>query len=137
MITIDEYVGVHKNSLDWNGACQRAAEILLDRANRLIDEYVADGHVIEINPKTGSQISGETYGGFRPQSCPIGAPYSSHKLGMAVDIYDIHNELDNWIDANPDVLVKYDLYREAPISTLTWTHLATKKPLSGRRTFLP
>ena len=137
MITIDEYVGVHKSSHDWNGACQHAAEILLDKVNSLIDEYVSKGGEIEINPKTSSQISGEIYGGFRPQNCPIGASHSSHKLGMGVDIYDPHNAFDDWIDKHSEVLVKYDLYRENPVATLTWVHLSTKRPLSGRHTFLP
>ena len=62
---------------------------------------------------------------------------SAHKLGMAVDIYDHGEHLDNWIDAKPDALVKYDLYREEPASTVNWLHLSTRKPLSGKRTFKP
>jgi CRISPR/Cas system CMR-associated protein Cmr5 small subunit len=56
---------------------------------------------------------------------------------MAVDIYDKGQHLDNWLDKNPDALIKYDLYREAPESTINWCHLSTRKPLSARRTFKP
>lgn len=137
MITIDDYVGVWKNHEDWNGACEHAAELLLSRVNALLADFVNDGFTLEINQKTKTQVSGEVYGGFRPKSCPIGAPYSSHKLGMSVDVFDPYNKLDLWLDKNPDMLVKHDLFREAPSATQRWCHLSTKAPGSGRRTFLP
>lgn len=137
MITINEYVGQWVNHVDWNPQCKSSADILLQRVNDLLDDYVHDGFTLEINPKTSSQISGEVYGGFRPKSCPIGATKSSHKLGMGVDIYDPNNEIDTWIDENPDVLALFDLYRESAISTNGWCHLSTRKPNSGKRTFLP
>lgn len=137
MITVEQYAGIWIHHENWNGACEHSAEILLDRVNRLLAEYVASGRELEINPKSKSNISGEVYGGFRPLDCPIGAKHSSHKLAMAVDVYDPFNSLDIWIDKNPDVLVKYDLYREHPTSTPRWCHLSTKQPNSKKRTFLP
>ena len=56
---------------------------------------------------------------------------------MAVDIYDHGEHLDKWLDAKPDALIKYDLYREEPSATINWCHLGTRKPLSGKRTFKP
>jgi CRISPR/Cas system CMR-associated protein Cmr5 small subunit len=56
---------------------------------------------------------------------------------MAVDIYDKGQHLDNWLDKNPDALIKYDLYREEASQTINWCHLSTRKPLSARRTFKP
>jgi hypothetical protein len=137
MITLDQYAGFWAGHEDWSPACQREAKILLDRVNALIAEYEAKGKKVAINSFTKSQISGAKYGGFRTQDCPVGAPRSSHKLGMAVDIIDRDNALDDWITANPDVLVTHDLYREAPEKTKSWCHLSTKAPKSGKRTFLP
>jgi len=137
MITLDQYSGIWKNHVDWNGACQESAELLLDRVNALLSDYVANGGELEINPKSKSNISGEVYGGFRPLDCPIGAKNSSHKLAMAVDVYDPFNCIDIWLDKHPEMLVKHNLYREHPSATRNWAHLATKSPKSGKRTFLP
>jgi hypothetical protein len=137
MITLQQYAGYWAGHENWNPACQREAKILLDRVNALIADYEATGKTVAINQFTKSQISGAKYGGFRTQDCPIGAPKSSHKLGMAVDIIDRDNALDDWLTANPEVLIKYDLYREHPDDTKAWVHLATKKPKSGNRTFKP
>lgn len=90
---------------------------------------------MRINPRTHTYVAGETYGGFRPQDCPQGAPHSSHKQGQAVDIYDPDNALDNYVtDA---ILEAYGLYREAPSATLRWCHLSDRPPGSGKRTFQP
>jgi hypothetical protein len=137
MITLDQYAGFWSCNEDWSPDCHSEAKILLDRVNALIAEYEATGKKVAINSFTKSQISGAKYGGFRTQDCPVGAPRSSHKLGMAVDIIDRDNALDDWITANPDVLVTHDLYREAPEKTKSWCHLSTKAPKSGKRTFLP
>ena len=137
MITIDEYVGKWSDSEDWTDDTIAAATENLKHVNALLDNYAADGNELKINPATCSNVSGQTYGGFRPQSCTIGAPKSAHKTGEAVDIYDPDNDLDDYIDDNPDVLVTYNLYREASDSTPHWVHLSTRKPGSGSRTFNP
>jgi hypothetical protein len=54
---------------------------------------------------------------------------------MAVDIYDPQNKLDDYL--TDEILTKFDLYREAPESTLGWCHLGTRMPGSGHRTFKP
>jgi len=137
MITIGEYVGIWHDSVDWTPDKQTNAQELLRRVNGLLKEYEIQGGILQINQKTRSQVSGETYGGFRPLSCPIGASKSSHKLGMAVDVYDPMNLLDVWIDKNPKVLDEFDLYREHPSATQHWCHLGSKAPKSGKRTFFP
>ena len=111
---------------------------LLYKVNRLLADYVTKGNVLRVSPKTGCLISGnkDGDGGMRLQSSKTGSPNSAHKQGMAVDLYD-HGDLDKWIDENPDVLIKYDLYREASVSTPGWCHLSTRKPMSGKRTFSP
>jgi hypothetical protein len=96
-----------------------------------------DGVNFPVNPRTGSCVSGETYGGFRPQSCPIGSPKSSHKEGMAVDIYDPKGEIDNWCMENLNRLEECGLYLEHPSKTVHWCHVSTRAPGSGRRVFMP
>jgi len=131
MITKEQYFGKFTHTDEK----KKSALIMLDRVNRLLHFMQSKGVKTEINPATGCEISGQTYGGFRPQDCPQGAPLSSHKQGMAVDIYDPKNEIDAAItDA---ILLGHDLYREAPEATHHWAHLSTRSPASGHRTFKP
>ena len=136
MITIEEYVGPHADSPDWTPDRALNAEHLLAVVNPLLEYLTTElGLLPEVNPNTGSQVSGETFGGFRPQSCPQGAPNSSHKEGLGVDVYDPQNAMDDVItDA---ILTEFGLYREHPKATHTWCHLTTRSPHSGSRTFLP
>lgn len=115
---------------------EEAAKELLGRVNGLIDAFkVATGKEIPINPHTNSLISGLTEGGFRLPECTQGASMSSHKEAKGVDITDPKNELDAWITHK--ILMKFDLYREAEQYTVGWTHVQTRVPKSGCRSFLP
>lgn len=134
-ITLEQYVGVHANSPDWTPARRANAEVLLERVNAALDELQGCGAPLSINPHTGNYISGRTFGGFRPQSCPQGRPGSSHKEGQGIDIADPDNILDDHID--DEFLTLHGLYREHPDDTDTWVHLTTRAPGSGRRTFKP
>jgi len=138
MITTLDYIGKWSDDFGKDMRFQLNASELLRRVNllkaRIEGEY---GLKFTSNPITGSCVSGETFGGFRPQSCPIGAPLSAHKVGAAIDIYDPLNELDTLISKHPELLVAYDLYREHPMSTPHWLHLTIRAPNSMRRTFLP
>ena len=78
MISISDYVGPHADSPDWTPEVQEAAQAMLDLVNGFLGEAEANGVEVETNPKTGTCVSGSTYGGFRPQNCPEGAPHSSH-----------------------------------------------------------
>ena len=136
MITLQEYFSdkPHPNEYNLN------ALTLLYRVNNLIAAYTTDtGKLPEINPITGSQVSGSKGGdgGFRLPTSTTGSSKSAHKQGMAIDLVDHDQHLDKWLDAKPDALIKYDLYREASASTPNWCHLSTRKPLSGKRTFIP
>jgi hypothetical protein len=137
MITLDQYFG------DWY-ECPDATEKRKDNAERLLDACSdlealarADGVVFPINQKTGSQVSGETYGGFRPQACSIGAAHSSHKEGLAVDIYDPDGEIDAWCMAHQDLMAQCKIYIEDPNYTKGWSHWTIKAPGSGHRVFIP
>ncbi len=132
MITLDDYFGQWLMHPDATAERKTHANSLLDKVNALLFEYPGEQH---INPQTGSCISGATYGGFRPQDCPQGAPNSSHKEGMAIDIYDPHGDLDKWL--TDDILEEYGLYREHPDHTIHWCHLSIRPPGSGKRTFFP
>lgn len=135
MISLAEYVGPHEDSPDWTAERKAAAFQMLERVNELLADAEAHGVELADNPKTGTLVSGTTYGGFRPQDCPQGAPTSAHKEGRAVDIYDPLGALDRWI--SDLILAKYDLYRESPLATSGWCHLSDRAPPSGKRTFLP
>lgn len=151
MITIEQYFG-HKPHSE---AQRLAAQNLLDRHNAMVDEAVSVGAFVrEIDPDTGTEISGTRGGagdgGFRLQTATTGKSNSAHKclppekpLGAAVDQYDPHERLDNWlskydlIEGRNSKLEQYDLYREAPHATVGWCHTQTRKTGSGNRTFIP
>ena len=136
MITLQDYFSdkPHPNEYNLN------ALTLLYRVNNLLAAYTTDtGKLPQINPITGSQVSGSKGGdgGFRLPTSTTGSSKSAHKQGMAIDLVDHDQHLDKWLDAKPDALIKYDLYREEPASTVNWCHLSSRKPLSGKRTFKP
>jgi hypothetical protein len=113
------------------------AKALVSACNTLIQVMEATGLRFTINPLTQSLVGGETLGGFRPQDCPIGAPQSAHKQGLAVDIYDPDNKIDNWLIGHQQVLKEFGLYFEHPTATPRWSHWTTRKPKSGKRIFYP
>jgi len=137
MITLDDYVGPHAKSKDWTPERQTNATSMLERVNALIAESVNDGVTFKINPDTKSLVSGRLYGGFRPQDCNQGAPGSSHKQGLAVDVYDPSHKIAPWCLENLEKLEKHGLYMEHPDATPSWCHLTTRSPKSGRRAFYP
>ena len=135
MLLIEDYVGPHSKSPDWTPTRIDNAVQLLQRVNALVATLKQQGVTFKANPNTGTLVSGKTYGGFRPQNCPQGAPNSSHKTGSGIDLYDPKNEIDAAItDA---LLEEFHLYREHPDATKSWVHLTTRAPGSGRRSFLP
>jgi hypothetical protein len=135
MITVTEYFGKWLDHEDATLERQNNAAVLLSKVNLLLEVAVDDGVDLHRNSVTGSQVSGQTYGGFRPMDCPQGSSKSSHKQGRGVDVYDPQNDLDDWLtDA---MLEEYELYREHPDDTERWCHLSTRRPPSGKRTFKP
>jgi hypothetical protein len=98
---------------------------------------VADGVVFPTNPATKTQVAGETYGGFRPQDCPQGAPHSAHKEGLAVDRYDPSGAIDSWLLKNQYALGSCGVYIEHPSTTKGWSHWSIRPPASGHHVFYP
>ena len=137
MITIAEYVGVHSVSLDWTPSRKLNAAKLLAASALLETLMLAAGVVFPVNPKTNSQVSGETFGGFRPQNCPIGAANSNHKIGLAWDRFDPNGEIDTWCMANLQSLAACGIWLEHPDKTPTWSHWQSVPPGSGNRVFMP
>lgn len=150
MITLEQYF-----TNPTNGAAKphtpedevRAFE-LLERREALRQEfYLATGRAAEIDPDTGTEISGKKHGsgggGFRLAHEP-GSFDSSHKHAMGVDDSDQDDAFDNWLSTFDrdggmfnEMLEKHELYREYPAYTPTWAHLTTRAPWSGKRTFIP
>lgn len=130
-----------------------AAANLLNRVNALAGEAQFVGAFAwRVDPDTGTMISGrkggDGDGGFRTPASTTGGPDSSHRIlkpeeGAGVDPNDPGDRLDKWLDGFEDgkggnsKLEEYDLYREHPDYTPGWTHLTTRRPPSGHRTFKP
>lgn len=137
MITIEQYFGKWIDHQDATEARKGNAKRLVIACEMLSAIAASDGVVFPTNPATKSGVSGQQYGGFRPQDCPIGAPHSSHKEGMAVDRFDPLNLIDDWCMDNLDKLALCGIYIEHPDATKHWSHWTIRPPLSGNRVFRP
>jgi hypothetical protein len=132
MITQDQYFLGREHSIEQS----QNAITMLGRVNPILRRYESStGRILPISPKTNSQISGTTNGGFRLPDCTEGAPNSSHKQARGVDVYDPDNAIDDWL--TDTILEQFGLFREHPDSTPTWCHLTDRAPASGHRTFKP
>ena len=140
MITLDEYFGIYAEHPDITDNIRDNAERLLSACADLEQMALADGIEFPINPATKSGVSGQTYGGWRPWNCPIGAQNSSHKQGLAVDLYDPQGRIDAWCmmhSGKGGYLEQCGIYIEHPDATKGWSHWSIKAPGSGRRVFYP
>jgi hypothetical protein len=137
MITLNQYVGMHRECPDWTPIREQNATKLLAACCSLEVEMANGGVSFPDNPKTKSGISGDTLGGFRPQVCSIGAPNSNHKEGRAVDRYDPDGKIDAWCMAHLDRLEKHGIWIEHPSATPTWSHWQNVPPKSGNRAYYP
>lgn len=135
MITLKEYFGgFEAKATDEH---QQNAVKLLHSVEMLMNTLRAVGITFPYNHMTRTLISGSRYGGYRPKDCPIGAPNSAHKLGMAVDLFDPSNTIDDYLLAHQDILIEPGIYIEHPSATQGWTHWSIKPPKSGKHVFLP
>ena len=138
MITIAQYFGTKINHPDATAERIANAGILLKKVNACVDYVVELGFARQIDPDTGTEISGSRHGagdgGFRLSTATTGHAKSNHKEGYAVDQYDPINTLDDLL--TDEILVKFGLYREHPDSTFGWCHLQDRPPKSGIITFL-
>lgn len=138
MLTLADVVGSHAQSADLTEArVANIIDLLLPACADLERRMLAAGVEFPVNPQTGSGVSGQTFGGFRPQSCCIGAPRSNHKEGLAVDRYDPFGKIDAWLLDHQDVMAECGIWIESPGATPGWSHWQVVSPKSGRRVFLP
>lgn len=149
MISVKAYFGPKLGHPEATEAMVENAEALLGKVNALLERAGAEcGYACEIDPDTGSSVSGSKGGagdgGFRLGASKTGATNSKHKLARAVDVYDPDDRLDTWISsfdseggAGNSLLEELGLYREAPGATPGWCHLQDLAPGSGRHTFNP
>jgi hypothetical protein len=149
MITKEQYFGAKVHTPEH----EAAFDSVNDRRQRLRDEYyLSTGREPDIDPDTGTEISGKKGGsgdgGFREQTTATGATDSPHKGARAIDDSDQKDEFDAWLDqfevpmpngqpGGNTKLEEYGLYREHPSKTPTWVHLTDRAPGSGKRTFMP
>jgi len=135
MITLQDYFGKFlKEAPDEH---QQNAVKLLYAVEMLHNTLIAVGLTFPYNPTTKSLISGVSFGGYRPKDCTIGAPNSAHKLGLAVDIYDPSNTIDDYLFSHQTLLIEPGVYIEHPSATKGWSHWSIKPPKSGKHVFLP
>lgn len=137
-MTPDDVIGPWDDSKDLTS--ERLENIrmrLIPAVNALEARMLADGFVFPVNPLTKTGVSGQTFGGFRPQECPCGAAKSNHKIGLAVDRYDPQGGIDAWCMKNLPILAECGIWLEHPDSTKGWSHWQCVPPKSGRRVFMP
>lgn len=137
MITLTQYVGPHRSHPDWTPAREQNATRLLAACCALEVEMARGGVGFPDNPHTKSGVSGQTFGGFRPQDCPQGAPNSNHKEGRGVDRYDPRGEIDAWCMAHQDRLAAHGIWIEHASATPGWSHWQSVAPKSGNRAYYP
>lgn len=140
MISLRDYLGKYDGHKDLTPARYANAQRLLGKVNSLMAAMMEAGVEFPVNPATKCQVGGSGNGGFRPQDCPVGAPGSAHKQGLAVDIYDPHGDIDDWLNNDVEareIYTELELYFEALSSTVGWSHWSLVRPVSGRRFFIP
>jgi len=140
VITVDEYFGPWKDHPDATPERKQNAVLLLHACSAL--EYFArrDGVDFPDNPHTGTGVSGQELGGFRPQSCTQGAPHSAHKEALAVDRYDPEGLIDAYCMKHSEpggLMESCGIYLEHPSKTEGWSHWSIRRPGSGHRVFYP
>ena len=137
MITLNQYIGTHRECPDWTPEREQNALRLLSACCALEVEMARGGVAFPDNPYNHSGISGQTFGGFRPQACSIGATNSNHKEGRALDRYDPRGEIDAWCMAHQDRLAVHGIWLEHPDATVGWSHWQCVAPRSGNRVYRP
>lgn len=140
MITLHDYwLGRDiTHSLQLGTDLRRNAARTVDAANALLVLAKAAGVTLEQSPRTGTIVTS----GWRPAdinaATPGAAVRSLHMTCEAIDLYDPDGDLDEWLLASADTVLRdLALWLEHPAATKGWAHVQTKPPRSGRRVFYP
>jgi hypothetical protein len=119
-------------------------QYLMGREVEYPTDIATEGHIADLLVRVNSLLSEcpiaptSITSGYRPGKYNVaagGAKRSAHLTGQAVDLADPSKSFKEWLVANQELLVKYDLYMEHPIATPTWCHLQTRP--TGVRIFRP
>lgn len=138
LISTEDYFKGYSGHPGVTAAHRANAERLLSRVDTLLRRCVTFCNAtLDVNPKTGTLVSGSFNGGWRPKDCPEGAERSSHKEARGVDVYDPDGDIDNAIMANKNWLTELGLAIEHPAATRGWAHITDRVPPSGNRVFYP
>lgn len=136
MITLEEYFGPWHHIPDITPDRFDNAQLKLLPACSMLEKLARrDGVIFPKNPITLSGISGESYGGFRPQSCRFGIKNSLHKEALAVDRYDPLGQIDSWCAKNLHHLKACGIWIGNPLETFGWSHWQCIVPKCGNRIF--
>ena len=96
-----------------------------------------------VNNLLASLLMGEreVRSGWRPQgvndATKNAAASSKHITGQAVDLADNDRSLAKAIMLDPEALETFGLWMEDTRWTLTWVHLQSVPPKSGKRIYIP
>lgn len=135
LLTLEDYLRhePHAQPGELTDEIRANAQELLRRTELLLAKAVADGIVLEADPRTGSIISS----GWRPKAVnaavPGAAQKSKHLIGQAIDLYDPDGDFDEWCWLHQRYLADVNLFIEHPGSTKGWCHLQSTPPRSQIR----
>lgn len=141
MIGVEQYLGQHAASAapgELTDEIRANAATLAERLNRLLAAFLAEtglARVLRSGWRPAGFNASFTHTDASGAVVRGGAPKSRHMTGEGVDVADNDGRLDAWL--TDEKLAEYDLYREHPDATPSWTHLQTTAPKSGHRTFNP
>lgn len=137
MITVEEYLDQHAKDAapgELTEEIRANAVSLLERVNRLLE-----ASALERGLRSGWRPAGFNASFTHTDAAGAvvrgGAPHSRHMTGEGVDVEDNDGALDAW--CTDERLAEFELYREHPDATPSWTHLQSCAPHSGNRTFHP
>lgn len=142
-ITRADYFAGYPGHAEITPELEAAADALLAPVNKFLFRAAQAGVPIRRNPVTGTAVSGQQNGGWRPQSCPIGAPRSKHKIARGVDVYDPDRFLAAWAltDEGKAAAEEIGLWFEDVRWTPGWLHCqdiaAGNPPRPEVRFFIP
>lgn len=126
MISFDDYMMGRAHDYPPTGDMVLNAQDLLMRVNNLLLKF---GGFREVSS------------GYRPPSINAATPgaskHSKHMTCEAIDLEDVHGDLDAWCMEHLKNLSECGLYLEHPDSTPSWCHLQKCAPRSGNRVFRP
>ncbi len=92
----------------------------IDKLLKQVNGFLQELGIIEVKVSSG----------FRPSSVNStikgAAKKSQHLLGLAVDLVDLTGDLEKKVSSRDDLLKKYGLWQESPLSTQGWVHLDCK-----------